>query len=59
MIITQLQCPLDSAMKEYQRKVFALYQFKKAKLSERGIFICNEQTSQKHGRMGEFLFRKL
>ena len=36
-----------AAMKEYQRKVFALDQFKKVKLSERGIYICKEQTSQK------------
>ena len=36
-------------MKEYQRKVIALDQFKKAKLSERGIYICNEQTLQKSG----------
>ena len=51
MNTTQLQCAMDSdpAMKEYQRKVFALDQFKKAKLSERGIYICNEQTSQNPG----------
>ena len=36
-------------MKEYQRKVFALDQFKKARLSERGIYICKEQTLQKPG----------
>ena len=51
MNTTQLQCALESdpAMKEYQREVFALDQFKNAKLLNKGIYICNEQTSRKPG----------
>ena len=47
----KLQCALDSdpAMKDYSSNVFALDQFQKAKLADKGIYVCNDQPSKKSG----------
>ena len=39
----------DPAMRVYKRNVYALDQFLNSKLSNKGIYICNEQTSRELG----------
>ena len=47
----QLICALDSdpMMRDFHREVYALDQFQKAKLENKGIYICNEQSSRESG----------
>uniref|UniRef100_A0A7M5XHV3 Uncharacterized protein n=1 Tax=Clytia hemisphaerica TaxID=252671 RepID=A0A7M5XHV3_9CNID len=47
----QLICALDSdpMMREYRREVYALDEFKQARLEIKGIYICNEEPSMKEG----------
>ena len=54
----QLQCALDSdpAMKDYSRNVFALDQFQRVNLSDKGIFVCNDQPSKKSGNHWFLIF---
>ena len=54
----QLLCALDSdpAMKDYSRNVFALDQFQKAKLPDKGIYVCNDQPSKKSGNHWFLIF---
>ena len=54
----QLQCALDSdpAMKDYSRNVFALDQFQRVNLSDKGIFECNDQPSKKSGNHWFLIF---
>ena len=54
----QLQCALDSdpAMKDYSRNVFALDQFHRVNLSDKGIFECNDQPSKKSGNHWFLIF---
>ena len=54
----QLQCALDSdpAMKDYSRNVLALDQFQRVNLSDKGIFVCNDQPSKKSGNHWFLIF---
>ena len=54
----QLQCALDSdpAMKDYSRNVLALDQFQRVNLSDKGIFVCNDQPSKKSGNYWFLIF---
>ena len=54
----QLQCALDSdpAMKDYSRNVLALDQFQRANLSDKGIYVCNDQPSKKSGNHWFLIF---
>ena len=54
----QLQCAFDSdpAMKDYSRNVLALDQFQRANLSDKGIYVCNDQPSKKSGNHWFLIF---